>query len=244
MYRNLVFHFAMTAFVLLAITGCKSQEEIGTVPTPRPASATTTEVVYLHQDKEEETRTVCVTGDGCAINVAEHAEISIALCVPVETEEEAANAHMEALQGFYRAVSRYNVRPMDFSASGMKLVQVEEEEGKGSTLCVSDDWVVTIRNVEAVEDVILALVEAGAEHTGEAVYYFADLSERYDEALRMAMEDAQRKAELLAVTCNFKLADILILEEKPYEQELLFRTKGETALFIISAGVRVTYIIN
>ena len=92
----------------------------------------------------------------------------------------------------------------------------------------------TIDDVGAVGSYIDVAFAAGANSFDSITFAVKDNSEARDEALRLAVADAEKKANVLAEAAGMKLGDIVSIEEN--NSDSYYNTEGFAAKDIADAG--------
>lgn len=92
----------------------------------------------------------------------------------------------------------------------------------------------TIDDVDAVGSYIDVAFAAGANSFDSITFAVKDNSEARDEALRLAVADAEKKANVLAEAAGMKLGDIVSIEEN--NSDSYYNTEGFAAKDIADAG--------
>lgn len=92
----------------------------------------------------------------------------------------------------------------------------------------------TIYDVDAVGSYIDVAFAAGANSFDSITFAVKDNSEARDEALRLAVADAEKKANVLAEAAGMKLGDIVTIEEN--NSDSYYNTEGFAAKDIADAG--------
>ena len=92
----------------------------------------------------------------------------------------------------------------------------------------------TIYDVDAVGSYIDVAFVAGANSFDSITFAVKDNSEARDEALRLAVADAEKKANVLAEAAGMKLGDIVTIEEN--NSDSYYNTEGFAAKDIADAG--------
>ena len=92
----------------------------------------------------------------------------------------------------------------------------------------------TIDDVDAVGSYIDVAFAAGANSFDSITFAVKDNSEARDEALRLAVADAEKKANVLAEAAGMKLGDIVTIEEN--NSDSYYNTEGFAAKDIADAG--------
>lgn len=96
----------------------------------------------------------------------------------------------------YIQTQNYNIRPNYDYINGKQVFRGYE---------VSNNIMVIIRNINSVGEIIDTAVSNGANSLGGIIFTISDVTAHYNEALRLAVKDAQNKASVVANELKVKL---------------------------------------
>ena len=102
---------------LLLPAGCKAQEEIQNVPTPKAD----TQTVILRQDWPDEEHTIVVMGNGEVIAKPDFATIRVGVTVTGDTAESASALCKERLQTIHDAALTFDMQRADIATTGIEI---------------------------------------------------------------------------------------------------------------------------
>lgn len=235
---------ACTLLALAALcaagAGCKAQEEIQNVPTPR----VDTQTIILRQDWPEE-HTIVVTGNGEVIAEPDFATIRVGVSVTGETAESASALCTERVQGIYEAALNFDIHRTDISSAGIEIEARQQESGDGIVDYQARDTItVIVRDVPSVNSILTTVIDAGASQTYAVSYSITEASTAYREALAAAMADAYEKAQVLAESAQVRILSVVEAIEHPYDESKLVGVDFESSAIAVSAEVVVTYLID
>jgi uncharacterized protein YggE len=168
---------------------------------------------------------------------------------------EAANAVVRRLFERARALG---VAERDLATTGLRVSPVygdrrrTEELPQPVAFQAENQVEITIRELDKAGEVIDAMSEAGANTIGGLRFTVADPQPHEDEARRLAVQDARRRAELYAAAAGVALGPVLTIEEngvasiRPTLRAAAMEARtpvapGETT---IAAGVTITFALG
>lgn len=240
MKRKMLFALLLV-LPLAAFTGCKEQEEIQNIPTPRGDAQT----YILRQTWPEPEHSIEVTGSGEVIAEPDFATIRVGVSVTGDTAESASAQCQERLQLIYEAALGFDVARADISAAGIEIEARRDEEGGDIVDYLASDTVtVIVRRVSDLNTILTTVIDAGASQTYAVTYSITEASSAYREALAAAMADAHEKGSVLAEASGVELGEVIGVVEQPYDESKLIGVDFESSSIVVSADVIVTYLIE
>jgi uncharacterized protein YggE len=172
-------------------------------------------------DTDETLRTLSVSGTGRVNAVPDVADISLGV---FETAKEAANASQKAaasMDAVVQALLALGIDEKDIQTTSISLnasydwnKQPAEIVGWEARNMVD----VTVRNLEAVGDVVDAVVQAGSNQINGITFRVEDPTEAQSLARTAAVEDARVKAEQLASDAGVEIVGIVSISESGGQQ--------------------------
>lgn len=225
--------------VLIAVVGCKDQEDIQNVPTPR----VDTQTIILKQDWPQAERTIEVAGSGEVIAKPDFATVRVGVSMTGETAESASALCRELLQEIYDTALAFEVHRTDISTTGIEIEARPPESGDGAYLA-KDTITVIVRDVDNTNSILTAVIDAGASETFAVTYSITEASTAYRAALTAAMADAHEKASVLAEAAQVTLKSVISVVEQPYDESKLIGVDFESSAIAVTAAVVVTYLIG
>lgn len=237
--KRIVVLLAVSSIAVMLI-GCKPEEEIQNVPTPKPQSA---EIVVNHELEAPE-HTVNVSGHGEVIATPDFATITVGVHATADTAENASAQCETNMQKVYDTAMSFGVAKVDASMTGIDITaQLREADGAVTGYVASETITVVVRNVKIASTVMSTIIDAGASEISGITYSLVDASSAYQQALAKAMEDAKAKADAVAIAAGVKLGDVASVVETPYNDSKLMGVTFESSQIIVSADVSVSYLI-
>lgn len=163
--------------------------------------------------------TLSVSGRGEVVATPDMATLSIGAAAEAETAAAALEETSTRTQALLAALSSAGVDAADVQTSGLSVRPVWTRPNNGTSearitgFSASNDVRVTIRDLESLGGVIAAAVEDGANTLGGLSFGLQDRTALEDEARRLAVADALRKAGVMADAAGVELGAISSLSE-------------------------------
>lgn len=161
-----------------------------------------------------------VTGVGLASAKPDIALVSISIGVDAETAKAARISLAEKIGQATAELKEFGVAPEDFQLGASTMSYVYDcrscaergTPGFNATRTVS----VTVRDLNAIDEVISTLVTGQSDYLQEVRTRFSDPDKLYAQAQLNSLENARKKAEVIAGTYGMKLGQLISFkEEKP-----------------------------
>ena len=169
---------------------------------------------------EASSAVLTVTGEAQVIIPADYAQLVLGVSTQNESVTTASTVNSTTLDAVIEALHGIGVAPEDivtenFSVSPMYDYQYGKL-GESQTVTgyqVENRLRVTVRDVNQVGAVMDAGVSAGANEAFGITFLSSQESDASDEALRAAVAEGQRKAELMAAACGKNLGALVSVTE-------------------------------
>jgi uncharacterized protein YggE len=201
---------ATTSVAVLLLVGVLAFARAGFAPSAAQAQAVAESTSTLP-------RTITVVGEGTVKIKPDVAQANIGVEVIEPTVEKASSGARDTMRAVLGALEEQGVDEKDIQTSGFSLWTERPygPEGPGDELLyhVSNQVAVTIRDLETVETVLGATIEAGANSIHGVTFSLADPSQVESEARKKAVDDAQAKAQELATLNGVKRGDVVSVSE-------------------------------
>lgn len=207
--------------------------------------------------------TIHVTGEGSVQATPDMAEATFGVVSEASTVSEAVSANNEATAKVIEALKAGGVAAKDLQTSSFDIMPLSRHDPSGQRqpeitgYRVSNQLTVKIRQLPDLGALLDAGVQAGANQIHGIQMTVSEPGEQLDEARLKAMEDARRKAELLARAAGARLGRALEISEsmasppRPYAQGLRMMASAEASSVPIETGeqsltarVSVTYALE
>lgn len=236
-YRNLGIGMFFGLMLALCV-GCKAEDEIGNVPTPKPEMQT----VIVNEKLEEPEHYIEVVGNGEIIAFPNFATITLGVSAKGDTAEIASAACQEEAQKAIAAATGLRIAREQITLRGVEIEpKLKANSDAVSHYAATDVITVVIERVAQAEGLLATLMDAGTFEFRSITYSLTDASEAYRQALIAATEDALTKATVLAEATGVKLGRVIGVKETPYE---FIGENFESSAIAVTAQITVCYDIG
>ena len=157
-----------------------------------------------------------MVGDGSVTLAPDHARIRSGVTTRGKTAKEATDANSKAMAAVMAALVNAGVAQQDIQTARFTVQPVyvtQQNQQKLSGFAVSNQLVVTVRQIDKVGETLDRLIAAGATDAGGVEFLHSDTAKALDAAREAAMADAKRKAELYAHAAGMSLGDVNSITE-------------------------------
>lgn len=186
---------------------------------------------------------IIVGGEGVVLAAPDYAHITIGATTNGATAAAASDANARTMAAVGTALRNAGIAPADlqtahFSVQPVYASATSSSAPKLSGFAVTNQFGVTVRQIERVGDVLDRAIAAGANDVGSIQFLHADLSKTLDAARTAALADARRKAELYAHAAGLTLGAVswVIEEQNNAPQPRVFAARMAAAPVPIAAG--------
>jgi uncharacterized protein YggE len=185
------------------------------------ALAATFAALPAKADNVTEVPTLTANGEGIVYATPDIAIVSIGVTTQGANAAEALSANSADLSKVIDTIRGEGVDDKDIGTSGLSIRPVYEKPAKDAEqteapkiigYTVSNEVRVTIRNLESSGSILDKVVSAGANQMNGIAFDNADRSASQDEAIKAAIADAKRKAEIMAEAAGVKLKRIVNIQ--------------------------------
>ena len=160
--------------------------------------------------------TITVTGSAVVTLEADYARISVGVSTKAKTVEEASQENTACIHAVIAALKEAGVAEEDIATSNY-YVNAEYDYSLGgqrqSGYNVTNQLTVIIRDMEHIGATLDKATAAGANNIYNIEFLSTQADKAQDEATAHAVQDAMRKAQLLADAAGLELGGILSLTE-------------------------------
>jgi uncharacterized protein len=134
----------------------------------------------------------------------------------LETAKTDATTQMQAILAALRneGIAKSDIKTSRFWVQVVRENKKNYAPGRITGYRVSNAVTVTIREVEKAGEVLNAALETGANDVGGVRFYMRDEKPLLNEALKLAVEDATARAEVLANAAGVNLGPILSMSDE------------------------------
>lgn len=169
------------------------------------------------QDVAPRPSTLTVTGEGTAAAVPDVLVINVGVSTRGETPAEALASNSTQMQSVIDAVLGAGIAETDVSTSGFYISPIYDDqryaEGNQTPRIlgyeVGNQVTIRVRDVATSSDILDGVVAAGANQINGISFEIADPQPLQDAAMRDAIADARRQAELMADAAGMRIVGIL-----------------------------------
>ncbi len=199
----------LTAILLGACSSSQSEPTASSTPPPRSITVSGTGKVYL-------------TPDIAAISIGVHNED--------ESAARAVDGNNVQAQKVIEVLLEMGVEEDDIQTSNFNIFAEQRDDESGDqagTIYIVDNTVfVTVRELNKLGEIMGTVVEAGANSIFGIQFDVADKTQALSDARKAAVENAQIKAEELALAAGVPLGDVQSINESGGVPVPVFEGKG------------------
>lgn len=182
------------------------------------AVCTATAQVQAQQPQAAPEARVIVIGEGSVHVPPDYARIRSGVTTRAKTVKEASEANSKLMGAITATLLGTGIAQKDIQTSRFSIQPVytppqPQAEPKLSGYSVSNQVVVTIRQISKVGDILDHLVTAGVTDVGDIAFLLSDPSKALDQAREAAVADARRKGELYARASGVSLGRVAWITE-------------------------------
>ena len=163
-------------------------------------------------------RTISLSGHGEVRLAPDIAIVNLGVASQAAVAKDALAANTTAMQAVFAALKAAGIADKDVRTSNF-MVQPRynfNNEGKAPTLIgyeVSNSVTVTVRKLDTLGSVLDAVVQSGSNQINGIQFDVSQPEAALDEARKLAVADARRKAEIYAAAGSVNLGSILSISE-------------------------------
>ena len=171
----------------------------------------------------EPKRTITVQGEGTVSAKPDTASINAGVLAEAKTAREALSANTEKMTRVFDAIKSAGIKEEDIRTSGFSINAVyshsprkpdgSHEDPKITGYRASNNVTVIIRDLDNVGGVLDELVTAGANNVNGVNFFIENPQSLMDDARRIAVEDALRRATILAGAAGANLGSVMTINE-------------------------------
>ncbi|HEV7921963.1 MAG TPA: SIMPL domain-containing protein [Thermoanaerobaculia bacterium] len=169
---------------------------------------------------EPPNRTISTSGDATVRVVPDQAVINLGIDSFALTLAEATRINAEVGARLLAAVKKAGIEQKDIAIDTLRLdlhYKDSSHPAKGiEGYDAERSYAITVRNVDRVETVLRAALDAGANSIGGVQFRTTEARKYRDEARRMAIRAAYEKAQLLAGELGAKVGSPVTITESAY----------------------------
>lgn len=163
-------------------------------------------------------RTITVSASGVVSAEPDVARITLGVVAEGETAREALTRNTDAMQKVIAAIKARGVDPKDIATSSFNVQPryTSPRDGQPQVIKgyrVSNEVLVTVRELARLGEILDALVTVGANEISGLAFEVSKADLLKDEARKLAMANAQRRAQLLAQAAGAEVGEVVTIAE-------------------------------
>lgn len=192
---------------------------------------------------------ITVQGSAQVLVTSDIAVLSIGATTKADTAELALNQNEATMNSILKALEEQGIDEKDIVTSNYHFYLEEGYDtsldiGKKDQYVVSNMLEVTVRDLNKVGRIISVATLAGANQMYGLRFASTQSEEAYYKALKLAFENAQKKAETLAQVQGKTLGKIIVVEENPGYYDGFYTSNdrvlaGESSAVIVSGDTPI-----
>ncbi|MDL2257636.1 SIMPL domain-containing protein [Eubacteriales bacterium OttesenSCG-928-K08] len=198
-------------FVLLLGSSCKTQEEI--TQQQNQQNKTTQEIV-IKQELEREQRTMSVVGVGKVYADPDVATINVSVVNQAETVEETQQQSALLMEQVLLAIREQGIADSNIRVQEVTAPVHDNSKNPSEVTgySITNNITIKLSNVKKTGDLVTSMILTGAEIL-QIEYHLLDETVHYQQALALAVEDAQDKAQIMAASAGVDLQGPVAMQE-------------------------------
>lgn len=163
--------------------------------------------------------TVSVNGEGIVTAVPDMATITVGVVTQADAAADALVANNRAMTGLNKVLDDFAIAERDRQTTSFNIsTQYRRNmnpprEPEIESYQVSNQVTIRVRNLDQLGKLLDALVKSGGNSVTGIQFGNTDLKERMDEARKLAVADARRRAELYAGAAGLRIGKVLSISE-------------------------------
>lgn len=180
--------------------------------------------------------TVTAGGTGETLAAPDMAEMYFGSTITANEASDALGQANVLAEQITDAVKKAGVDSKDIQTANVSVYPVQDYQGDRAVITGYQATVqvrVKIRDIDAVGDVIGAASEAGANEISGPTFMLDDDTDAQNEAIKLAIEDARARAEVMAKAAGKDLGEIISVSEAGMSTPIYY---GRTEAAVADAG--------
>jgi uncharacterized protein len=183
-------------------------------------------------------RTLSLSGHGEVRTTPDIASISVGVITNSETATAALDANNKNMQAVLDALKAAGIAARDIQTSNLMVSQRYENRSDGSSqpqtagFDASNNVNIVIRDLDVLGKILDQVVNAGANQVNGISFGIEKEEPKLDDARKLAVKEARRKAELYAAASGVVLGKVLTISENAAYQPqsgAVFKARAESA---------------
>jgi uncharacterized protein YggE len=185
-------------------------------------------------DKTAE-RFVSVSASGSVSAVPDLATISAGVLTEGDTARDALSRNNIAMARLIDGLKAAGIATKDIQTTNLNVEPryAQPKEGRAATVSgyrVSNQVRITVRDIKKLGDLLDQAITLGANQMNRIAYEVSNAETLKDEARKLAMENARRRAQLYATAAGAQLGPVLRISENVAEGGPIFPKAGRVAM--------------
>ncbi len=190
---------------------------------PAIAAALLMALPAAHAQTAEQKRTITVEGEGSVSAKPDTASVNAGVVAEAKTAREALSANTKNMKTVFDALKGAGISEDDIRTSGFSVNPVysrserkpdgTQDDPKITGYRASNNVSVIIRDLAKVGAVLDEVVSSGANSVNGVSFFIDNPQSLMDDARRKAVEDALRRATILAGTAGANLGPVMTISE-------------------------------
>ena len=164
-------------------------------------------------------RLISLTGHGEIHAVPDIAFVTLGVSDSGKTAREALDANTKAMTNLMATLKAANIAPKDIATLNFSVgPRYDNGQNNGQPLKivgyeVSNSVTITVRKIDGLGEILDKAVSSGSNQINSISFSIANPQSAMDDARKLAVADAQRKAKLYETSAAFTLGNIVSLTE-------------------------------
>jgi len=172
--------------------------------------------IFSQEPSQEQFRELVVTGTGKVKIEPDIARVNIGVRSEASNAAEALANNNRQIKAVIQSITALGIDAADIQTRDFSIYAYENwgfsgvmsEEEPPTTYAVENTVAVVVRDLDSLGDVLSAVVEQGANTIYGITFDIANREEALEEARGLAIEDAQRSGQAIAVDAGVSLGEI------------------------------------
>lgn len=161
---------------------------------------------------------VNVSGTGVVTLTPDTASITFAVETMDKQASVASQENAKIMTSVYDVLAEIGIAKEDIATNGYNVYQQsrwnsEKQITEYLDYRVTNNVTITVRDIDSVGSVIDVVLEAGANKLNDVNFYAKDTAKAYDEARKLAVQEAMSSAQILAEGAGCELGSVLSISE-------------------------------
>jgi uncharacterized protein len=183
-------------------------------------------------------RTLSLSGHGEVRTTPDIASLSVGVITNAQTATAALNANNKAMQSVLDSLNAAGIAARDIQTSNLTVSQRYDNRSDGNSQAqtagfdASNNVSIVIRDLGALGKILDQVVNAGANQVNGISFGIDNEEPKLDDARKLAVKEARRKAQLYAAASGVVLGNVLTISENgAYQPQsgAVFKARAESA---------------